>query len=61
MQHYPSVLRIDLAKRVFHLMGMDDRGRCIVGSIPTHGHALPHHDSHHHEWAPDHGHIQDHI
>jgi hypothetical protein len=29
MQHEMHVLGIDIAKRVFHLVGMDDRGKIV--------------------------------
>jgi hypothetical protein len=31
-----SVVGIDLAKSIFHLVGMDERGKIIVNIPPTH-------------------------
>jgi transposase len=41
MKQYPSVLGIDLAKRIFHLFGMDDAGRVVLRKRLTRDALMP--------------------
>jgi hypothetical protein len=34
MKQKPSVLGIDLAKRIFHLVGMDEAGHVVLNKTP---------------------------
>ena len=36
-----SVMGIDIAKRVFHLMGMDERGKVVIRKRLSRGELLP--------------------
>jgi transposase len=41
MKQYPSVLGIDLAKRVFHVVGMDDAGHVVLRKRLTRDALMP--------------------
>ena len=41
MKRDMSVVGIDIAKRVFHLVGMDDRGKIVMHKRCSRGEVLP--------------------